>query len=69
MHMPVLFNMQEIRHQKADICYSHIPKAVCEHEDQGAGTGREVLANRQNITIKNKTEKICLLINIDQIGM
>jgi hypothetical protein len=50
--------------------YSHIPKPVCQHEDitvlwnQGVQTDREVLANRPDIIIKNKKDKICLLINV-----
>jgi len=28
------------------------------------GTNREVLANRPDIIIKNKTDKICLLIDV-----
>jgi hypothetical protein len=40
--------------------YSHIPEPVCQYEDirvlwnQGIQTDREVLANRHDITIKNK---------------
>jgi hypothetical protein len=50
--------------------YSHIPKPVCQHEDvtllwnQGVQTNREVLANRPDIIIKNKKDKICLLIDV-----
>jgi hypothetical protein len=50
--------------------YSHIPKPVCRHEDitvlrnQGIQTDREVLANSPDIIIKNKKDKICLLIDI-----
>jgi hypothetical protein len=50
--------------------YSHIPEAVCQHEDitvlwnQGIQTDREVLANRPDMIIKNKKDKICLLINV-----
>jgi hypothetical protein len=50
--------------------YTHIPKSVSQHEDitvpwnQGAQTDREVLANRPNIIIKNKKDKICLLIDV-----
>jgi hypothetical protein len=50
--------------------YSHIPKSVCQHEDttvlwnQGIQSDREVLANRPDIIIKNKKEKICLLIDV-----
>jgi hypothetical protein len=50
--------------------YSHISKSVCQHEDitvlgnQGIQTDREVLANRSDIIIKNKKDKICLLIDV-----
>jgi hypothetical protein len=50
--------------------YSHIPKLICQHEDikvlwnQGVQTDREVLANRPDIIIKNKKDKICLLIDV-----
>jgi hypothetical protein len=50
--------------------YFHIPKPVCQHEDitvlwnQGVQTGREVLANRPDIIIKNKKDKICSLIDV-----
>jgi hypothetical protein len=50
--------------------YSHIHKPVYQHEDitvlwnQGVQTDREVLANRPNIIIKNKKDKICLLIDV-----
>jgi hypothetical protein len=51
--------------------YSHIPKPVCQHADitttlwnQGVQTDREVLANRPDIIIKNKKDKICLLIDV-----
>jgi hypothetical protein len=46
-----------------------MPKPVCQHEDitvlwnQGVRTDREVLANRFHIIIKNKKDKICLLID------
>jgi hypothetical protein len=42
----------------------------CQHEDitvlwnQGIQTDRDVLANRPNIIIKNKKDKICLLIGV-----
>jgi hypothetical protein len=51
-------------------CYSHIPKPVCQHEDitvlwnQGVQTDREVLANRPDTIIKNKKDKICLVIDV-----
>jgi hypothetical protein len=44
--------------------YSHIPKSVCQHQDiavlwnRGIKTDREVLANRPDIIIKNKKDKI-----------
>jgi hypothetical protein len=50
--------------------YLHIPKSVCEHEDitelwnQGVKTDRKVLANSPHIIIKNKKDKICLLIDV-----
>jgi hypothetical protein len=50
--------------------YSHIPKPVCQHEDitvlwnQGVQTDREVLENRPDRIIKNKKDKICLLIDV-----
>jgi hypothetical protein len=43
---------------------------VCQHEDitvlwnQGVQTDREVMANRPDIIIKNKKDKICLLIDV-----
>jgi hypothetical protein len=43
---------------------------VCQHKDitvlwnQGAQTDREVLANRPDIIIKNKKDKICLLMDV-----
>jgi hypothetical protein len=49
--------------------YSHIPKLVCQHEDitvpwnQGIQTDREVLANRPDIIIKNRKDKMCLLVD------
>jgi hypothetical protein len=49
--------------------YSHIPKPVCQHKDiivlqnQGVQTDTEVLENRPHIIIKNKKDKICLLID------
>jgi hypothetical protein len=50
--------------------YSHIPKPVSQHEDitvlwnQGIQTDREVLVNRPDIIIKNKKDKVCLLIDV-----
>jgi hypothetical protein len=50
--------------------YSHIPEPVCEHEDitvlwnQGIKTDREVLTNRPDKIIKNKKDKIFLLIDV-----
>jgi hypothetical protein len=47
-----------------------IPESVCQHEDitvlwnQGVQTDREVLANRSYLIIKNKKDKICLLIDV-----
>jgi hypothetical protein len=43
---------------------------VTGHEDitmlwiQGVQTGREVLANRPDITVKNKKDRTCLLIDV-----
>jgi hypothetical protein len=43
---------------------------ICQHEDiillwnQGVQTDREVLENRPDIIIENKTDKICLLIDV-----
>jgi hypothetical protein len=57
--------MQELGIKTAENWYSHIPKAVCECEDitvlqnQGVKTDTDVLANRPDIIIKNKTDKIC----------
>jgi hypothetical protein len=45
-------------------------EAVCEHEDltvlwnQDVHTNREVMANRPDITIKNRKEKMCILIDM-----
>jgi hypothetical protein len=50
--------------------YSHIPKSVCQHEDisevwnQGIQSDRDVLANRPDIIIKCKKDKICLLTDV-----
>jgi hypothetical protein len=50
--------------------YSHIPKPACQHEDitllwnQGIQTDREVLTNWPDIIIKNKKDRICLLIDV-----
>jgi hypothetical protein len=62
--------MQNIRHWNTENWYSHIPKPVCQHEDitvlwiQGVQTDREVLANTPDIIIKNKKDKISLLIDV-----
>jgi hypothetical protein len=54
----------------AENWYSHIPNPVTEDEDttvlwnQGIQTDREVLANRPDITVKNKKDKTCLLIDV-----
>jgi hypothetical protein len=51
-------------------CYSHITKSVCQNEDitvlwnQGVQTDSEVLANRPDIIIKNKKDKVFLLIDV-----
>jgi hypothetical protein len=50
--------------------YSHVPKPVYQHEDitvlwnQGVQTDREVLGNKPDVIIKNKKDKICLLIDV-----
>jgi hypothetical protein len=50
--------------------YSHILKAVTEHEgitvlwNQGEQMDREVLANRHDIIVKNKMARICLLVDV-----
>jgi hypothetical protein len=50
--------------------YSHIPKPVCQHEDitllwnQEVRPDRGVLANRPDIIIKHKKDKICLLVDV-----
>jgi hypothetical protein len=55
--------------EKTENWYSHIPKSVCQHADitvlwnQGVQTDREILANSPDIIIKNKKDKICLLID------
>jgi hypothetical protein len=55
--------------ETAENWHSHTPKPVCQHEDvtvlwnQGIQTDRDVLANRPDIIIKNKKDKICLLID------
>jgi len=56
--------------ETAENWYSHISKAVCEHEDitvlwnQGVQTDREVLAKRPDKIIKNKAHKFCLLTDV-----
>jgi hypothetical protein len=55
---------------KRQITHKHTPKSVCEREDvtvlwnQEVHTDREVIANRPDIIIKNKTEKTCILIDV-----
>jgi hypothetical protein len=50
--------------------YTHKLESVCEHEyitvlcNQEVQTDREVLGNRPDIIIKNKKDKICLLIDV-----
>ena len=50
--------------------YTHMPKPVCEEGDvtvlwnQAVHTDREIIANIPDITIKNKKEKICTLIDV-----
>jgi len=56
--------------ETTDKWYTHIPKPVCEEGDvtvlwnQAVHTNREVTANRPDIIIKNKKEKICKLIDV-----
>jgi hypothetical protein len=56
--------------ETTDKRYSHTPKPVCEREDvtvlwnQGVHTVREVTANKQDIIIKNKKDKRCILIDV-----
>jgi hypothetical protein len=38
----------------------HVPESVCEHD---ITTQQQVLDNRPHITMTNKTDKICLLID------
>jgi hypothetical protein len=48
----------------------HTPELLSDHEDvtvlwnQGVHTEREVTENRPDITIKNKKEKTCILIDV-----
>jgi len=50
--------------------HTHMPKPVCEEGDvtvlwnQVVHTDREVTANRPDIIIKNKKEKICTLMDV-----
>ena len=52
------------------VARTHTPKPVCEHEDvtvlwiQEVHTDTEVMANRPDIIIKNRKEKMCILINV-----
>ena len=56
--------------ESTDKWYTHIPKPVCEDGNvrvlwnQAVHTDREVTANRPDIIIKNKNEKICTLIDV-----
>jgi hypothetical protein len=56
--------------ENTDKWYTHLPKPVCEEGDvtvlwnQALHTDREVTANRPDITIKNKKEKTCTLIDV-----
>jgi hypothetical protein len=53
-----------------DKWHIHTPKPVCEHEDvtvlwnQRVHTDRGVTANKPDIIIKNKKEKICILVGV-----
>jgi hypothetical protein len=50
---------------------SHIPKSIAEHAgitvlwNQEVRTDREVLANRPDITVKNKDATTCLLTDVE----
>ena len=56
--------------ETADKWYTHVPKPVYEEGDvtvlwnQAVNTDREVTANKPDIIIKNKKEKICTLIEV-----
>ena len=56
--------------ETTDKWYTHTPKPVCEERDvtvlwnQAVHTDGEVRANRPDIIIKNKKEKICTLIDV-----
>jgi hypothetical protein len=56
--------------ETTDMWYTHTPKPVREHEavtviwNQGVQTGREVVANKPDIIIKNKKEKKWILIDV-----
>jgi len=56
--------------ETTDKWYTHVPKTKYEEGDftvlwnQAVHTDREVTANRPDITIKNKKEKICTLIDV-----
>jgi len=46
--------------ETADNWYSHIPKAICGHEDITVlwNQGVQILCNRPDIITRNKTDKI-----------
>ena len=56
--------------ETTDKRYTHTPKPVCEEGDvtvlwnQAVHTEREVTANRPDVIIKNKKQKICTLIDV-----
>jgi hypothetical protein len=61
---------KELSIETTEKWYTHKHESVCEHEDitvlwnQEVQTGREVLGNRPDIIIKNKKDKICLLLDV-----
>ena len=56
--------------EATDKWYTHMPKPVCEEGDvtvlwnQVLHTDREVTANKTDIIIRNKKDKICTLIDV-----
>jgi hypothetical protein len=66
MNTSHIYTIQASKQQKTG---THIPKAVCEHEDvtvlwnEGVQTGREVLGNGPHI-VKNKVDIIFLLTDV-----
>jgi hypothetical protein len=52
--------------EAADKWYSHIPKAICGHEDITVlwNQGVQILCKRPDIITRNKTDNICLLTDV-----